>query len=96
MSAIRILHLEDNKIDAEYVHSLLESQDVEAVIDLVDNKRDFLMHLQNDLYDLILADFKLPSFDGISALLLATKYVPDVPFIFVSGTQQTPSLFGNL
>src|SRR6202040_3980304 len=35
---------------------------------------------------LILADFTLPSFDGISALKLAMQACPDVPFIFVSGT----------
>lgn len=86
MSTIHILHLEDNKIDAEYVRSLLESQDIIAAIDLVDNKHDFLKRLQAERYDLILADFKLPSFDGISALLLAAKYANDVPFIFVSGS----------
>ena len=36
--------------------------------------------------DLILADYTLPSFDGISALKLAREYRPDLPFIFVSGT----------
>jgi PAS domain S-box-containing protein len=36
--------------------------------------------------DLILADYSLPSFDGISALKCALKACPDVPFIFVSGT----------
>src|SRR6202040_576022 len=36
--------------------------------------------------DLILADYSLPSFDGISALNFAMKACPDVPFIFVSGT----------
>jgi hypothetical protein len=36
--------------------------------------------------DLILADYSLSSFDGISALQLAMKACPEVPFIFVSGT----------
>ncbi len=35
--------------------------------------------------DLILADYALPSFDGVSALEFARKYCPDTPFIFVSG-----------
>jgi PAS domain S-box-containing protein len=86
MKTLKILHLEDNKIDAEYVQSLLESQDLSADIDLVDNKHDFLHQLQEKQYDLILADFKLPSFDGISALLLAAKYAARIPFIFVSGS----------
>ena len=37
-------------------------------------------------FDLILADYTLPSFDGLSALKLALEKCPDVPFIFVSGT----------
>ncbi len=35
---------------------------------------------------MILADYTLPSFDGLSALNLAKSSCPDVPFIFVSGT----------
>jgi PAS domain-containing protein len=34
----------------------------------------------------ILADYTLPSFDGISALKIAAEKRPEVPFIFVSGT----------
>ena len=36
--------------------------------------------------DLILADYTLPSFDGLSALTAALRVCPHVPFIFVSGT----------
>src|SRR6202034_4198418 len=36
--------------------------------------------------DLILADYTLPSFDGLSALKLARRGWPQLPFIFVSGT----------
>src|SRR6201981_3911183 len=35
---------------------------------------------------LVLADYKLPLFDGLSALKLALSVRPDLPFIFVSGT----------
>ena len=37
-------------------------------------------------FDLILTDYTLPSFDGLSALKIALEKCPDVPFIFVSGT----------
>ena len=42
--------------------------------------------LGHGVIDLILADYTLPSFDGLSALKLALTARPDVPFIFVSGT----------
>ncbi|MCP6037296.1 response regulator, partial [Klebsiella pneumoniae] len=37
-------------------------------------------------HDLILADYVLPTFDGISALSLANAQCPEVPFVFCSGT----------
>ena len=36
--------------------------------------------------DLILSDYTLPRFDGLSALKIAQIERPEVPFIFVSGT----------
>ncbi|MBU0544722.1 MAG: PAS domain S-box protein, partial [Proteobacteria bacterium] len=35
--------------------------------------------------DIVLADFNLPSYDGLSALAVARERCPDLPFIFVSG-----------
>ena len=37
-------------------------------------------------FDVILSDFSLPQFDGLTALKIARELRPDVPFIFVSGT----------
>ena len=42
--------------------------------------------LEHGGFDLILTDYTLPSFDGLSALKIALEKCPDVPFIFVSGT----------
>src|SRR5262249_50821876 len=36
--------------------------------------------------DVILSDFSMPLFDGVSALFIAREQCPEVPFIFVSGT----------
>ena len=35
---------------------------------------------------IVLSDFKMPNFDGLSALEIVRRIRPDVPFIFVSGT----------
>src|SRR4029077_1406633 len=42
--------------------------------------------LEDRRLDLILADYSLPSFDGISALKITIGARPDLPLIFVSGT----------
>ena len=44
------------------------------------------LSLEHGGFDLILADYTLPSFDGLSALKITQEKCPHVPFIFVSGT----------
>src|SRR5215813_8442617 len=51
-----------------------------------DTQSDFYEFLQQGGFDIILADYTLPLFDGISALRIAKEVCPEVPFIFVSGT----------
>ncbi|CAB3787956.1 hybrid sensor histidine kinase/response regulator [Pararobbsia alpina] len=86
MSALRILLLEDSSHDAELIQELLEGDYRTCQIDLVQSRAEFLAALKNPEIELILADYKLPSFDGLSALKLALSFRPELPFIFVSGT----------
>ncbi len=84
--ALRILLLEDDPRDAEFVQDLLEANFPNCELTKVQTRAEFAAALEEDGLDLILADYKLPSFDGISALRLAQEIRPDLPFIFVSGT----------
>jgi PAS domain S-box-containing protein len=87
MSApIGILLLEDDPNDARLIEDLLEADRFVCRITCVQSRTDFLASLENAEFDLILSDYKLPSFDGLSALNLALSVRPDLPFIFVSGT----------
>jgi PAS domain S-box-containing protein len=83
---LRVLSIEDEPKDADLIKNLLETEGIVCDITRVENQADFLTSLKRGGIDLILADYSLPSFDGISALKLAMKGCPDVPFIFVSGT----------
>src|ERR1700730_9850438 len=83
---LRILSIEDDAKDAELVQDLLETEGIVCEVTRVDTEDSLLDLLKQGGVDLILADYSLPSFDGISALKLAIKVCPDVPFIFVSGT----------
>ena len=83
---LRILHLEDNPGDAELIRAMLESEGVLSHVTRVDTEADFVASLEHGGFDVILADYTLPSFDGLSALRIALEKCPDVPFIFVSGT----------
>src|ERR1700733_7277698 len=83
---LRVLSIEDEPKDADLIKNLLETEGIVCDIARVENRADFLAALKQGGIDLILADYSLPSFDGISALKLAIKDCPDVPFLFVSGT----------
>ena len=83
---LRILLLEDNAADAKLVKDLLEADDLRCELVRVQTRPEFVVALGDRGFDLILADYSLPSFDGVSALKLALASRPDLPFIFVSGT----------
>src|SRR6516162_5871133 len=83
---LRILYLEDDPKDAELVQASLEAEGMVCELTRADTQSGFLAFLQQGGFDLILADYTLPLFDGISALRIAQETCPEVPFIFVSGT----------
>src|SRR6266513_3236001 len=82
----RVLHLEDDVRDTELVQATLEGEGIQSELTRVESQQDFLAALKRESLDLILADYTLPSFDGLSALRIAQQHSPEVPFIFVSGT----------
>src|SRR5713101_4697055 len=83
---LRILSIEDDPKDSKLIQDLLETEDIVSEVTRVDTQAALLASLEQGGIDLILADYTLPSFDGISALKLAMTACPEVPFIFVSGT----------
>ncbi len=84
-SALRILYLEDDKNDVELAREELEEEGFTCDVFHVETRADFVAALDKGGFDLILADYKLPSFDGLSALAIAREKTPEVPFLFLSG-----------
>lgn len=82
---IKILHLEDDKNDAELIEAVILAAKIDSSIKVVEGRDDYKSELAKGNYDLIISDFQLPSFDGITALSMANKALADTPFIFVSG-----------
>src|ERR687889_2273210 len=83
--ALRVLNLEDNPLETQLVHSTVKDGGIECEISRVQTRADFAAALESDEFDLILADYSLPAFDGLSALKVAQEIRPEVPFILVSG-----------
>ena len=83
---LRILHLEDSDLDAELIEAELDNLGHPFVIERVMTRAEFAATAWPERHDIILADYVLPTFDGVSALGIAREQCPDIPFIFCSGT----------
>ncbi|HEX6008033.1 MAG TPA: EAL domain-containing protein [Burkholderiales bacterium] len=83
---LKILLLEDYAADAELALRELERDGVDCTMRRVETEEAFVRMLDEFHPDVILSDFTLPAFDGLTALEIARKVEPDIPFIFVSGT----------
>jgi PAS domain S-box-containing protein len=82
---LHILILEDVPADAELIERELRKKGIVFSSRRMETKEGFLNELKDFLPDLILSDYSLPQFDGLSALAIAKEQCPDVPFILVSG-----------
>jgi signal transduction histidine kinase len=85
-SPLRILHLEDDSTDAALIQSTLEAGGIACAITCVQTRKDFVAALERGGLDLILSDFTLPAFDGLTAMTIASTKWPSIPVIIVSGT----------
>jgi two-component system, cell cycle sensor histidine kinase and response regulator CckA len=83
---LRLLLVEDDPIDADLVVATLSEAGLACITRRVDTRSDFLTALSEGAFDLILADYSIPGFDGMTALSLARQQASDVPFLFVSAT----------
>jgi PAS domain S-box-containing protein len=83
---IRVLHLEDSLRDAELVHHRLAVDGVSCDIALATDRDGFEAALARETFDLIISDYNLPGYDGITALKWAQESQPDTPVIIISGT----------
>jgi signal transduction histidine kinase len=83
---LRILMLEDDPDDAALIQRALAKTIPGASVRWTRTRADFVKELDDFSPHLVLADYKLPSFDGLSALSLVKKRAPETPFILISGT----------
>jgi two-component system cell cycle sensor histidine kinase/response regulator CckA len=92
--ALRILILEDVPMDAELVEYELERASIPFLSRRVDDREAFLRELEDFRPDVILSDYTLPRFDGMTALSLAREQVPSIPFLIVTGSVNEETAVG--
>jgi len=84
--SIRILILEDDGNDSELIIRSLSKGNINFSKSLVDNREDYIAELNIFNPELIISDYFLPGFDGMSALKIRNEFCPDIPFILVTGS----------
>ena len=83
---LRILLLEDNDADAELIGRELTTAGLDFQLARIQSENDLRQQMEAGEPNLVLSDHGLPSFDGFKALEIVRDKNPELPFIFVSGS----------
>lgn len=78
--------LEHDPHDLELLVRTLKKSDLEYESSVADSEEAYVAALRSFDPDIVLSDFSLPTFDGLSAFQIKMKLRPETPFILVSGT----------
>jgi PAS domain S-box-containing protein len=85
-TSLKVLSLEDSILDYEIISEKLTSAFYAVDIRRVENEQELISSLESESYDIIIADYNLPGFDGFQALIICNERCPNIPFICVSGS----------
>ena len=86
MNSLRILLIEDNLADTELTVREMKRGGLDFDWRRVETEADLRRECRDWEPSVVLSDFAMPQFDGLSALRIVRELRPEVPFIFVSGT----------
>ena len=81
-----VLMIEDNQADAELCSRELRKAGFEPRVERVQTAQAFCARIAERPYHVILADYSLPSWNGMEALELLKQMGKDIPFILITGT----------
>jgi PAS domain S-box-containing protein len=82
----KILVVEDISHDAELIEREIKKVLKSCIFERVWTEKDFLRVLIDFQPNVIISDYYMPGFDGLSALKIAREKLPDIPFIIVTGS----------
>lgn len=82
---LKILLLEDMRGDQELIKRQVRKFAPKSMFTIANNRQSFLEKIEWMTPDIILADYNLPDYSGLQALLVVKEKMPHIPFMFVTG-----------
>jgi len=86
MTPLRLLLIDDSEDDAALVVRELSRAGYSVTSQRIDTAEALSNALSSHRWDLVIADYSMPRFNGVAALALVREHDADLPLIFVSGT----------
>ncbi len=84
--SLQVLFVEDNLDDVALIEMELQKSGIEPESHRVETGEALKKALDEHSWDIIISDYNLPGFDGLTALEKVREREEDIPFILVSGT----------
>src|SRR5712691_2699915 len=82
---LRVLHVEDNELDAELVAKALRKGGFSVSVAVAQERGEFEQQLGLHRPEIVIADYNLPQWKGMEALEVLRRKGLDIPLILVSG-----------
>jgi len=83
---LKVLILEDLPSDAELAKREVRKVLHNPVIKVVDTEKDYIQVLGKFSPDIIISDYRMPTFTGMEALNIRMEKSPNIPFIMLTGS----------
>ena len=83
---IQILFVEDLPADVELARREIKKEKINFESAVVDTEPDFKRQLREFNPDIIVSDYSMPAFDGMSALKITRSFSQFLPFIVLTGS----------
>jgi PAS domain S-box-containing protein len=83
---LRVLIVEDNADDAALLVRVLRQGHYDLTWERVDSSAGLQAALRRQTWDIVISDYSMPQFNGLSALQVVKAHDDNLPFLLVSGT----------
>lgn len=82
-----ILFVEDSEVDKELAEREMIKNGLKFISKRVETEEEYIEKVLKDKPDIIISDYSLPKFNGMSALRIALKMKLGIPFILITGSR---------